>query len=223
MPIRTVKQPSDTRSGGLHFGHHKSKQTTSRFDALNLEVITKLVGYRGLTHDRYAYLRLADDADGYVEMMSVRGQDVGSLPPDDSVAIIGQYQDFLRRYVEATKIFVSPFPVDTSQQRGYWTRQYIKLNKELRSIDDPAIAKQLSTRIQFISDRIEQTHVVEQELFNQEYIMFFFGKTTRQLTDLISNAKSWGGCAVILEPISRKRKEEIVTRINNPALRIDKG
>lgn len=184
-------------------------------EALDSHTVLELLQYKAITKDKNNFIILKDKDDGYAEMLSIRGQGVGTMAGRQQVEVIEGYMSFLRAYLEDSKAIISPFPANTAVQQRYASRMYTKVAKELNQEQDQRTKQQMRTRLRYINDQLQTNVKVEKELFNQEFILLIFGKNVRQLMNNRDNAVRWGGSALILEPMNRKRKEEALFRINN--------
>lgn len=171
--------------------------------------------YKSITKDRNHFIILKDQDDGFADILSIRGQGVNSMSYREQDAIVEGFVTFLKTALEDMKVIISPFPADTSKQQEHSTRMYNQVNQELSQTKDPRRRRQLRTRLRYISDQIHMNGEVEDQLFNEEYLLVVFGKHQKELINNRENVIRWGGNALILEPISLERKQAILTRINN--------
>lgn len=207
-----IKQVVDNHKRG---NRAKKRNTDRGTEFVDSSPMIKLLGYKGLTPTKDAFIILKDEGDGYADMLTIRGQGVETMAAKQQMFVIEGYMGFLRAFLEDSKVIVSPFPADTSAQQRYSSKMYAAVTDRLRQTTDPKQRRQLQTRLRYINDQLQTNVQVEKELYNQEYILLIFGRNVRQLRDLRDNAIRWGGSSVILSQMDRKHKKEAMFRINN--------
>ncbi|NBH42122.1 hypothetical protein D3Z31_11300, partial [Lactobacillus murinus] len=57
--------------------------------------------------------------------------------------------------------------------------------------------------------------MIQKQIYNSEFILFLYGKTVRELDDLVAKAMSYGNQDFVPKVISRSKKEQILEQINN--------
>lgn len=206
-PFRILKERREEQIEQLkHFSGNGSGPDTS---------ILELLAYKNITKDADHFVVLTEEADGYVELLSIRGQGVFSLSAGEQERIINGYHIFLQRMLDDIKIIISPFPADTLKQQRYWSEQWQHVNKKIAKEIDTRRRQQLLTRRRYIEIKQKQNLDVNHKLVSKEYILLLFGKTKQNLRDLRELAISWGGQSLNLEPLTLAKKEELLRRINN--------
>lgn len=213
-----IKQNDSVTSGSK-----KKRGSISRHHANNMpesELMLKLLDYKGFTPDVHHFIVLKDSSDGYVEMLTIRGQNVDSMGRNQQVHMISGFQDYLRAYLEDQKIIISPFPANTTKQQAFQSASYAAVMNRLKSTRDARKQQQLRTRLRYINDQLQRNIQVEHELDNLEYILLLFGKTITRLNDLKSNARNWGNQSIVIEEMEQEQKEQVLFRINNMNTRL---
>lgn len=175
----------------------------------------ELLAYRGFTKDADHFIVLREKADGYADLLNIRGQGVGTMSGREQQQIIDGFHHFLQTAVDDMKIIISPFPVDASKQKSYWQSRYVKVLKAVQRETDPRRRQQLRTQLRYIDIKQKQNVAVEKKLVSEEFILIIFGKRKQELRNLRDAVISWGGDSLILEPMDLERKEETLFRINN--------
>lgn len=56
--------------------------------------------------------------------------------------------------------------------------------------------------------------MIQKQIYNSEFILFLYGKTVKELDDLVSKAMSYGNQDFVPKVISRS-KRQILEQINN--------
>ncbi|MCR1897179.1 hypothetical protein NSA02_10220 [Ligilactobacillus murinus] len=57
--------------------------------------------------------------------------------------------------------------------------------------------------------------MIQKQIYNSEFILFLYGKTVKELDDLVSKVMSYGNQDFVPKVISRSKKEQILEQINN--------
>lgn len=227
MAISGSKQQANSKGSGRRsplvrlFGRGKKQAATNdpaqtnRGEMPNHAPMIDYLPYKSITNDRYHFIVLKDKEDGYAEILSIRGQGINSMSYREQENIVNGFVNFLKTALEDMKVIISPFPADTSKQLEHSTKMYNLVNQELAQTQDPRKRRQLRTRLRYINDQIHMNGEVEDQLFNEEYLLVIFGRYQKDLINNRENAIRWGGNALILEPISLERKQAVLARINN--------
>lgn len=179
-----------------------------------------LLAYKAITKDDDHFLVLKEEADGYADLLSIRGQGVGTMSYNEQQNIIEGFHHFLSAALEDMKIIISPFPVDTSHQRRFWGQRYTTVADQLKQATNQRRRQQLQTQLRYISSRQRQNVAVEKALVSEEFILVIFGKRKIDLRNEREAVIAWGGKALVMETLPLEKKEEILTRINNLNTRV---
>lgn len=176
----------------------------------------RLMGYKGLTNDREAFIILKDADDGYADILSIQGQALNTMSDNAKRSLLLGFDNFLQVYLEDMKIIATPFQVDTGLQQSYERQMYAEVSQELRYAQDSRLIRQLKTRLKYIDNQINLQKEAEEWLFNEEYFLLYFGKTRQEIYNNRQNLISWGGKTLILSPFDDiQKKENVLKRINN--------
>ncbi len=189
--------------------HYRGSEATPSSSML------ELLAYKGITKDSDHFIILREKADGYADMLSIRGQGVRTMSIREQDQIIDGFHHFLQTAIDDMKIIISPFPVDASKQKSYWQSRYIKVMNDLKRETDIRRKRQLQTQLHYIENKQWENDQVEKKLVSEEFILLIFGKRPVELRNLRDAVISWGGDALVMEPLSLERKKETLFRINN--------
>ncbi len=129
--------------------------------------------------------------------------------------VLDDFYHFLQAALSDMKFIICPFPVDTTEQKIYWGKRYNRTNIAISQETDPRRKHQLMTQLKYIHQTQRRNMLVENQLISEDFFLLLFGKTKTILRNNRNAAMNWGGSALFLEPLSKKRKEEVLTRINN--------
>ena len=219
MVMRTKgKQPKEKGSPLKRL--RGGKKTKDKAPARIAASMIDLLPYRRISNDRDALIELKSDKDGYVDLLTIRGQGVLTMTHNAQSELITGFYHFLQAYVEDFKFIISPFPVDTSEQRRYWGERYARVQNLIRQEHDPRRQAQLRAQLRYISDKQNTNMLVEKKLVSEEFVLVIFGKTKSQIRQYRQAAINFGGKALIVEEMPRRKKEETLFRINNLNTRI---
>lgn len=212
-PFKRYQQRKEEQIEALkHFSGSQKGPEASMID---------LLAYKSITKDNDHFIVLKEVADGYADLLSIRGQGVFSLSGQEQARIINGYHVFLQRMLDDFKIIISPFPADTLKQQRYWAKQWQMVNKQISQETNPRRRNQLLTRRRYIEVKQQQNTDVNRKLVSKEYVLVLFGKSKQNLRDLREMAIGWGGQALNLEVLSLAKKEELLRRINNLNTQLD--
>lgn len=209
MAIRANKSSKQKEKKNDSSNHYRGAED------VKFTPMIELLPYKAITNDVDHFIVLKDKDDGYADMLSIRGQGVGTMSAPEQLRIIDGFHSFLQTALDSMKIIISPFPVDTSEQQRYWGHRYVKVMKQVQAASDPRRKQQLRTQLRYIRVKQRQNVDVEKKLVSEEFILVLFGKRKIDLRNLREACKSWGGKSLILEDMSKRKKEEALFRINN--------
>jgi len=86
---------------------------------------------------------------------------------------------------------------------------------KLKKTNNQRVRAQLQDQKQILEQNIKTELMIQKQIYNSEFILFLYGKTVRELDDLVSKAMSYGNQDFVPKVISRSKKEQILEQINN--------
>ena len=218
MAINTITKQKKIHSG---FFSHKQKENGKdplehyRGEKLAYTPMMNLLAYKAITDDPEHFLALKEKEDGYADLLNIRGLGVGTMAQREANIVLDDFYHFLQAALSDMKFIICPFPVDTTEQKIYWGKRYNRTNIAISQETDPRRKHQLMTQLKYIHQTQRRNMLVENQLISEDFFLLLFGKTKTILRNNRNAAMNWGGSALFLEPLSKKRKEEVLTRINN--------
>lgn len=209
MPIRQAETHKDRK---------KRKKQQDKLPTVT--PMLNLLAYKQLTDDPEHFIQFKSNADGYADLLTIRGQGVLSMTRDGQANLILGFKHFLQAYLDDFEFIISPFPVDTSEQQRFWAQRYIRIQEAIRKEQNPQRLQQLRAQLRYINDKQNTNILVERQLVSEEFLLLLYGKTKMNLRQNRQTAINFGGKALVIEPMSRKKKEETLFRINNLNTRV---
>ena len=204
---------------GQDFNDQAEQKSRFNFFKKSPGTMDNWLNYKGLTADDNSFL-IAKDNSFFTEMVAIEGIGIAQLPSNQVSDVAEAFTNFLRHYLEDITIITTPFPASTTEQQIYWFNKMNRADEELNRATDDRVRRVWATRRKYSESRIKSAKAVEDQLQNQEYIMFFFGKTIRELEELLNAASQFNGPYLQFKKMSRKRKELMVFRINNMNVKV---
>jgi hypothetical protein len=179
-----------------------------------------LLAYKQITNDPDHLIQLKESQDGWADLLTVRGQGVGTMSMNQQGNLIQGFYHFLQAYLEDVTFIISPFPVDTGRQQAFWGRRYERITQQIAREQNPRRRLQLQMQQRYIRDKQRTNIEVEKQLVSEEFIIVLFGKDKHTLRQNRQAAIQYGGSSLILEEISLEKKEETLFQINNLNTRV---
>lgn len=211
MAIRTGKKTKQRRKTNPVANLKKYRGVTEA----SFTEMRDLLAYKAITKDQDHFLVLKDESDGYAELLSIRGQGVGTMSLPQQASILEGFHHFLQAALDDMKIIISPFPIDTTEQQSYWGTRYGIVANAVRRESNPRRKLQLQTQLRYIRVKQRQNLAVEKALISEEFVLILFGKRKIDLRNKREAVMAWGGKSLVMEPLSLKKKKEVLYRINN--------
>lgn len=184
--------------------------------------IWKFLPYKKILSQRPNYLLLADDT--YLEMMNLPGKDLDFLNADGfdgSNQIIVDFYALLSAYTPDFDILISQLPADTRVQQSAWGQRLNEIEKELSQRISDQRRTQLIAARNWANSEIQTDINIVSQVTHQEYTLFLYGETIKQLEERKRLFLSLSRTAFTPAPISVERKEMILRQINNPGDRLE--
>lgn len=113
------------------------------------------------------------------------------------------------------EIYSTKLPTDTTRQVRYLTSCLNRTKAKLKKTNNQRIRAQLQDQKQILEQNIKTELMIQKQIYNSEFILFLYGKTVKELDDLVSKAMSYGNQDFVPKVISRSKKEQILEQINN--------
>ena len=183
--------------------------------ALASASMLKLFNYKAITDDPDHLIAAKDKNDGFMDVLSIQGQGVGTMAWNQQNMIVDDFLRFLRGYLPDIDFIITPFPIDTSSQKSFWGRRYMRIMNLIQQTSDPNRLRQLQTQRKYIQVKQQQNVSVEEQLSSEEFFLVIFGKTKESIRDRRDTAMNLGGSALIMQHLSLNKKEELLFKINN--------
>lgn len=183
--------------------------------ALASASMLKLFNYKAITDDPDHLIAAKDKNDGFMDVLSIQGQGVGTMAWNQQNMIVDDFLRFLRGYLPDIDFIITPFPIDTSSQKSFWGRRYMRIMNLIQQTSDPNRLRQLQTQRKYIQIKQQQNVSVEEQLSSEEFFLVIFGKTKESIRDRRDTAMNLGGSALIMQQLSLNKKEELLFKINN--------
>lgn len=184
--------------------------------------IWNFLPYKRILPQRPHYLLLADDT--YLEMMNLPGKDLDFLNADGfdgSNQTIIDFYALLSAYTPDFDILISQLPADTRVQQSAWGQRLNEIETELAQAQTDQRRTQLIAARNWATAEIKTDINIVSQVTHQEYTLFLYGETIKQLDERKRLFLSLCRKAFTPNSISVERKEMILQQINNPGDRLE--
>ncbi|CAK1253719.1 hypothetical protein [Fructobacillus tropaeoli] len=178
--------------------------------------------YKKFLVQRPNYLLLADDT--YLEMMNLPGKDLDFLNADGfdgSNQTIIDFYALLSAYTPDFDILISQLPADTKLQQSAWGQRLNDIEAELMQPISDQRRTQLIAARNWATAEIQTDMNIVSQVTHQEYTLFLYGDTIKQLDERKQLFLSLSRSAFTPTTINVERKEMILRQINNPGERLE--
>ena len=174
----------------------------------------KIAPYKKIMDNRGRYIELANDR-GYLQLLEIQGQDILNLGHEEQQITLLNYHNWLIQFQYDLEIYSTKLPTDTTRQVRYLTSCLNRTKAKLKKTNNQRVRAQLQDQKQILEQNIKTELMIQKQIYNSEFILFLYGKTVRELDDLVSKAMSYGNQDFVPKVISRSKKEQILEQINN--------
>ncbi len=164
--------------------------------------------------NRGRYIELANDR-GYLQLLEIQGKDILNLGHEEQQITLLNYHNWLIQFQYDLEIYSTKLPTDTTRQVRYLTSCLNRTKAKLKKTNNQRIRAQLQDQKQILEQNIKTELMIQKQIYNSEFILFLYGKTVKELDDLVSKAMSYGNQDFVPKVISRSKKEQILEQINN--------
>ena len=174
----------------------------------------KIAPYKKIMDNRGRYIELANDR-GYLQLLEIQGKDILNLGHEEQQITLLNYHNWLIQFQYDLEIYSTKLPTDTTRQVRYLTSCLNRTKAKLKKTNNQRIRAQLQDQKQILEQNIKTELMIQKQIYNSEFILFLYGKTVKELDDLVSKAMSYGNQDFVPKVISRSKKEQILEQINN--------
>ena len=174
----------------------------------------KIAPYKKIMDNRGRYIELANDR-GDLQLLEIQGKDILNLGHEEQQITLLNYHNWLIQFQYDLEIYSTKLPTDTTRQVRYLTSCLNRTKAKLKKTNNQRIRAQLQDQKQILEQNIKTELMIQKQIYNSEFILFLYGKTVKELDDLVSKAMSYGNQDFVPKVISRSKKEQILEQINN--------
>lgn len=174
----------------------------------------KIAPYKKIMDNRGRYIELANDR-GYLQLLEIQGKDILNLGHEEQQITLLNYHNWLIQFQYDLEIYSTKLPTDTTRQVRYLTSCLNRTKAKLKKTNNQRVRAQLQDQKQILEQNIKTELMIQKQIYNSEFILFLYGKTVRELDDLVAKAMSYGNQDFVPKVISRIKKEQILEQINN--------
>ena len=174
----------------------------------------KIAPYKKIMDNRGRYIELANDR-GYLQLLEIQGKDILNLGHEEQQITLLNYHNWLIQFQYDLEIYSTKLPTDTTRQVRYLTSCLNRTKAKLKKTNNQRIRAQLQDQKQILEQNIKTELMIQKQIYNSEFILFLYGKTVKELDDLVSKAMSYGNQDFVPKVIYKKKKEQILEQINN--------
>ncbi|MEY8736923.1 hypothetical protein AB9M75_06725, partial [Lactobacillus sp. AN1001] len=89
------------------------------------------------------------------------------------------------------------------------------VRSQLKKTTDPRLQAQLRDKKNILEQNIKTEVLIQKQIYNSEFILFLYGKTVKELDDIVNKAMNYGNQDFVPKMITRDKKEKILEQINN--------
>lgn len=137
----------------------------------------------------------------FYTVLLLKSTDVNALNQDEARKAMGQFARFNTNYIEPYKILSMRFPADTKEQQRYWRKMLQRASTPLQK-----------TRCKETLRKLQQ---VENEKSNQEYYLFIYGKSMRELNNNFQKVIRLSDTYFYATQLAPKKIEQIHKKVFN--------
>lgn len=173
-----------------------------------------IVPYKKIMNNRNQYIELSGDY-GYLQLLEIPGKDITNLGKDEQQSILLNYHTWLVQFQYDFEIYTTKLPTDTKRQVAYLNSCLNLVRSQLKKTADPRLQAQLRDKKNILEQSIKTEVLIQKQIYNSEFILFLYGKTVKELDDIVSKAMNYGNQDFVPKMITREKKEKILEQINN--------
>lgn len=174
----------------------------------------KIAPYKKIMDNRGRYIELANDR-GYLQLLEIQGKDIANLGHEEQQTTLLNYHNWLIQFQYDFEIYSTKLPTDTKRQIRYLTSCLNRTKAKLKKTSNQRIRSQLQDQKQILEQNIKTELMIQKQIYNSEFILFLYGKTVKELDDLVAKAMSYGNQDFVPKVIPKTKKEQILEQINN--------
>lgn len=143
---------------------------------------------------------------GVMDIYQIGSRDIYSLNEDEAKRLIYEKTRFYRVFQSDFKFVSMSFPTNTGIQQQY-------LQRKIQTNQNPIY-------LPYLYKKIEELKFLEENRLNQEYYLFLFADSVAMLNDQKKTVKRMLQMALPLKEISKGKKEQILSKLNNQSSKI---
>ena len=174
----------------------------------------KIAPYKKIMDNRGRYIELANDR-GYLQLLEIQGKDILNLGHEEQQITLLNYHNWLIQFQYDLEIYSTKLTTYNTRKVIYLTSCLNRTKAKLKKTNNQRIRAQLQDQKQILEQNIKTELMIQKQIYNSEFILFLYGKTVKELDDLVSKAMSYGNQDFVPKVISRSKKEQILEQINN--------
>lgn len=163
-----------------------------------------------------APIELTNNYAKYLQLYEIKGKDLNIISRAERLRITENYREFLEIFVDPITFESTTLLTDTSSQTKEMERVNTIIRKELLDVTlDARKRAQLEDRQMILKQNIFRENRVNENLFNKEYVMWFFSDTIEDLQRqerLIVQASNYDFAP---KPMSIEKKKQIIRQFYN--------
>ena len=152
----------------------------------------------------------------YLQLLEVKGKDIGSLSAKERDITISEYSDWLEAFSDPITFEVTNLPTDTSSQIEELKRILDEVNREMlnQGLSRSRLA-QLKDRAEVLSENIMREEQVMEFLYNIEFVLWLFSDSIEDLQRQVRQVQhnSYGGFKVSVMAV--EKKEQVIKQYYN--------
>lgn len=197
-----------------HLGKGSKEKKESNDEIVDdLYSSVELLPIKRIMNNRQEYIELKEN--GFMQILEIQGKDISSLGNNEIQRTLTNYYNWLTEFTPDFTIYVTTLPTDTHHQMNYLKHRLAIVRQQMKNAQTKRAYEQLQDREKILLTNIQTEEQITEEINNVEFILFLFGKTTKELDETVRKAETYGNGDFIPRPISRSKKEQILTQYNS--------
>lgn len=180
----------------------------------DLHSCVELLDTKKIINNQKAYIELVDT--GYLQLMEIPGKDLGSLSYSEIRRTLDNFEKWLTDFNTNIQVETTTLPTNTDSQIMDLRHHLSEVRQEKATLlPENRRYLQLEDREQLLIFQIQTEENIQQEIYNTEFILWLFAKTTSELDELVRKAKTYGNNDFVPHEISKTKKIQIIKQFNN--------
>lgn len=174
----------------------------------------KIAPYKRILKNRGEYIELANDR-GYMQILEITGKNLNGLSHEEQQSTLLNYHTWLVQFQTSFEIYTTKLPTDTTQQVAYLKFCLSNIERLLKKTTEQRIRAQLLDQKEILEQNIRTEILIQKKIYNSEFLLFLYGKTIKELDDIVQKSMSYGNQDFVPKSITKKKKEKVLEQINN--------